>query len=126
VSLAPSVRAGLSSSCFNIYICMCVCVCVCVCVALLPFFSLSSSCLCVCVCVCVCVCGSHISLCYRLIPSLHQQEAGALGQEGQHTQLHHGRHRQEGKQEVPPGLLFHHNKPDTAAQPVQPLVPSVG
>src|SRR4029434_8623292 len=99
---------------------MCVCVCV------WPSYL---SLLCphhVCVCVCVCVCGPLTFLCSGLIPSLHQQEAGALGQEGQHTQLHHGRHRQEGKQEVPPGLLFHHNKPDTAAQPVQPLVPSVG
>ncbi len=42
--------------------CLCVCVCVCVCECV----SLVSVCVCVCVCVCECV-----------IPSFHQQEAGA-------------------------------------------------
>lgn len=62
------------------------------------------------------------SLCSCLIPPLHQQVARTLGEEGQHTQLQHRWHCQEGKQVVPPGhLQSKHQQKDSRASDIDKL-----
>ena len=69
--------------------------------------------------------GTHVyatSLCSCLIPPLHQQVARTLREEGQHTQLQHRWHRQEGKQVVPPGhLQSKHQQKDSRASDIDKL-----